>query len=498
VSGATVRLRGADYLAASPGIVGANAIRVDTLTDEQGRFRIYGIDSGSYLIEATDGQRAVLLRCTLRVNDTADLGSGTLLPFAAVSGVVDSLRSTAHVQVFGLERLVAVDTAGGFTIADLPQGIVDIRITSGDSSLVPVTVKGVRVKAGATTPVNVPSLAWRYVKRLVLNTAPGGADVAEDVTAFPLLLRPFEYGVRSAECRVDGHDIRFTKLDGTPLPHEIERWDSAASLAEVWVRMDTVYGNASSQIILMSWGASTGSATSSLSNGEAVFDSADGFAGVWHLGESGTGAAGEYHDATVNGSDGRGCGNPRTPSIIPGAVGYAQHFDSSYIEIPVSDRVQPPGDMTLQAWVRLDSLPLRRDFFLVDGFSDSWQAFFFRVFSSNNTVQFMWSNADTAVGDAISGKSLTAAAWFHLTAVKSGTTISIYIDGRDETNYRRPAIGTLNQSATSLVVGSFYRAGNCGGAIDEMQISRMARTPAWIRLAYENQRSGSTLIDKTN
>jgi hypothetical protein len=46
-----------------------------------------------------------------------------------------------------------------------------------------------------------------------------------------------------SQAQFGGSDIRFTKADNTFLPYEIERWDSAHSQAEIWVKVDTVFGN---------------------------------------------------------------------------------------------------------------------------------------------------------------------------------------------------------------------------------------------------------------
>ena len=80
----------------------------------------------------------------------------------------------------------------------------------------------------------------------------------------------------------DGADIRFTKPDNSFLSFEIERWDPGLKLAEVWVRIDTIRANDTSQYIKMYWGNDIAQQESS---DTAVFGTRYGWAGVWHLAE---------------------------------------------------------------------------------------------------------------------------------------------------------------------------------------------------------------------
>jgi hypothetical protein len=94
--------------------------------------------------------------------------------------------------------------------------------------------------------------AWPHSRRLYLNTTSAGAGVAGNVDDFPVLVRltadDFDFS------RTSGADIRFSDMKGKRLRFEVERWDSAAARAEIWVRVDRVQGNSSSQFITLHWG----------------------------------------------------------------------------------------------------------------------------------------------------------------------------------------------------------------------------------------------------
>ena len=95
-----------------------------------------------------------------------------------------------------------------------------------------------------------------------------------------------------SQAKPRGEDIRFS-ANGKPLAYQIERWDAAGGNAAVWVRIPTIKGN-DQQAIKMHWGNDK---VPGESNGERVFLTTEGFAGVWHLGDN-------LEDATSNNLDG--------------------------------------------------------------------------------------------------------------------------------------------------------------------------------------------------
>src|SRR5690606_32984564 len=133
---------------------------------------------------------------------------------------------------------------------------------------------------GLTPPAaSGPYAGWTKSKEITLNTTASGANVTGDVHNFPVLIRlgSAESAILS-EAKANGADIRFARGD-KPLAYEIESWSSTA--AAIWVKVDTIKGNNNTQKITMYWGKSD---ANSESNGPAVFDSANGYRAVWHMG----------------------------------------------------------------------------------------------------------------------------------------------------------------------------------------------------------------------
>lgn len=132
-----------------------------------------------------------------------------------------------------------------------------------------------------------------------------------------------------AQAARDGRDVRFTKSDNTPLNFEIERWDSTSGMAELWVTLDTIYGNDNSRHITMYWGNPD---AAEKANTTGVFDTIFGYQGVWHLAEM----PGMYiWDASPNHYDGIPYGMSEG-SFVEGVIGKAQKFDgiAGYIAFP--------------------------------------------------------------------------------------------------------------------------------------------------------------------
>ena len=111
---------------------------------------------------------------------------------------------------------------------------------------------------GATAQDNYAQ--WNYSLNCTLNTTSSGANVDSNVFNFPVLIRLNAGNFNFAQLidQTGGTDVRFAKSDGTHLYYQIERCDPATpDSAELWVLVDTVRANNSTQFIKMYWGKST-------------------------------------------------------------------------------------------------------------------------------------------------------------------------------------------------------------------------------------------------
>jgi biopolymer transport protein ExbB len=199
--------------------------------------------------------------------------------------------------------------------------------------------------------------AWTYCGSVVLNTTASGADISNNIIDFPVLVNLTGNNFPFDKAKGSGEDVRFAKTDGTHLAYQIERWDSIGAAAAIWVKVDTVYGNNSSQKILMYWGKSDASDSS---NGEAVFDTSDAFRGVWHLKDG--------YDATYRNNDGTNNG----VSIVDAAVGQGGDFENSEtdnLDLGSSIAGSAETELTLSLWFKAESFSGLRSVFNGDGWS---------------------------------------------------------------------------------------------------------------------------------
>jgi hypothetical protein len=298
----------------------------------------------------------------------------------------------------------------------------------------------------------------------------------------------------------DGSDLRFTSKTGISLPFEIERWDPANSHGEIWVTVDTILGNNSSQSIMMYWG---NPAASPLSKNSDVFDTIDGFQGVWHLGD---GTEDSIGDATNNRYSGV---SPDTanPSIVNGIIGNCREFDGTAdcITIPntAESKLNFPEDgyFTLSAWAYADTFDnvyrtiatkgyeqyfLQLSYF--PGDKPLWQ---FSVFREDDN----WNMSHIAG---------TEKKWMLLTGVRQGTSQYLYCNGELVANTSSVYDQKATQNTTNdFSIGRFLQEatfptnfGYCyfKGMIDEVRVCSVTRSPDWIKLCYMNQRSDDKLV----
>lgn len=331
---------------------------------------------------------------------------------------------------------------------------------------------------------------WAKGADLWLNTSFTGANVAGTVTGFPLLVRLAKHNFAFAEAQGAGQDIRFAKPDGTHLPYQIERWDSAAGLAEIWVRLDTVKGATADQSIRLLWG---NPAAFDSSNGASVFDSADGHVAVWHMdrmpgNERRNSVPGGHHAVPVN-YDG--------DESVPGLIGTCDRLDGG-----------DPGDhLNLGA-----------------GYADFSTGFTYSVWAKPTQAMFWSRLLDMGNGEGIDnlvvqrrltsdnlefasyvgtakGKSLTVDGAF---PVGEWQHFAFTVDGRQARMYRN---GVLIGSETfdvpvAVVQRNFNWIGKSNwpgnryfkGDIDEPRLARRAHGADWVKLSWANQREDQSLV----
>jgi hypothetical protein len=323
--------------------------------------------------------------------------------------------------------------------------------------------------------------AWAHHGTWRINTSGTGAGTSAAVAEFPMLVRltaaEFDFG----EAAVDGRDIRFSDPDGSELHFQVERWDAAAGLAEIWVRIPKVDGASERDAFLMHWGNAE---AESHSSGPTVFSPANAFAAVLHLDEKGNSRDGGYADATGSGRSGTGIALADS-GAGEGAVGPGQTLDGVRQWIRVEGNF-PEGNAprSLSVWGKAIN-PAARSYLAVYGSANdlatygAWDNF-------GKWMVWHWGN-----GNDLESSAAVDSGWHQVTLDYDGVTSRIYLDGA----LAGSAEENLATTPTGFVIGNEPAGGYpWQGDVDEVEVSAVSRSVDWIKLSFASQRPGAKIL----
>lgn len=339
---------------------------------------------------------------------------------------------------------------------------------------------------------------WAHSAKVLINTSSTGADVADSVADFPLLIRIASPSPILSETKSGGSDLRFADASGKALDFQIERWDAAAGKGEAWVKIPKIKGGAMDSAITMYWGNI--SATSA-SDGSKVFQAQNGFLGVWHLG--GTGVQERLNSV--------GTGNNATPvnylgnESKEGVIGLADSLNGASVHGAYLDLGPGFADVThgftFSVWTEMTATPGSWERVLDignPGATEDGQGTDNLIFSREDVTGNMVYQSNTAgifnAGVRAPG-AITAGVWtnfaFTLTGqnavvYKNGVKVASGTDGTPAKNIQRINnwLGRPNWSGNA-----FFK-----GKLDEPVVSLATRSAGWLKLAYENQRPNSRMV----
>jgi hypothetical protein len=461
------------------------------VTDSTGSYSIYVNGPGYFNIEVTSA--ATENKALITGISVSDVDK-TIVPDAVVGKCgtiivdvpVDSSSDNPYVYIPGTSSFMQVSD-GKAILTDIPAGTIPALYlnTEKDARLLKT---GIQVPSDGTVFVKKSS-CWNFSEKIFLNTTVSGAGIENNVYNFPLLLRLSKDNFDFSKAMPSGEDVYFTKIDGTRIDFEIERWDPQAQLAEIWVKIDTVAGNTSKQYLIMFWGNSNSIVNS---NPAAVFDTSDGFTAVWHLSQPN---GKTISDATINGIHGEAV----STTTANGAIGLAQSFDgiSSHIQTPETgdNKLNFPekGSFSVSAWVKTNILDSSYQGIL---YKSNFQ-YGLQIRPENNWEFFTFVEND---GWENTNYTATAHTWHFLTGVRIGTQQYLYLDGTCVDSSISFVSSTLSKDTlTHLEIGHCLNGGlepdrYFDGTIDEVRISRVATSPDWIKLCFMNQKEKDMLV----
>ncbi len=315
--------------------------------------------------------------------------------------------------------------------------------------------------------------AWTVRRQITIDASVAGSA---NEAARPVLVRLHDGNFQFLQAMEDGADIRFVGGDDkTVLPHHIERFDPLLNEAFVWVDVQGLKPGAKADLWLY-YGHEARSAPR-VDDAKTAYD--DDTALVYHFA-----GAGAPVDSSKNARNANNAALPVEGSLI----GPGQRFSGTEtIHVPASpallrDAARP---LTFSAWVKAADSAGRQVLF-------SWG-------QKNSAVElFLEAGAPVLeIRDGARSVSSTPAAalpadnWRHLAFVADSASVILYVDGQE---YGRVA-APLPALEGELTLGAAGGRNGFVGEIDEVQISTVARSAAWLRLAALAE-SGSTESQK--
>jgi hypothetical protein len=476
-------------------------------TDDSGHYRFDRVKKGEYNIQAasTDNNTSVLI-CGINVNSGPVSVPGATLHSSGMLKIIfpDAAGDTSGYCFLPGTTCFTQVRNGSAVISNVPVGFVPAinYFNNTDSTKNHVVKTDFFLSSDDTTVVSdlTPS---KFSKKLFLNTSGTGANCNGTVYNFPVLVRLNSANFPFSEAQSTGADIRFTKQNGLPLSYEIEQWDATSQKAAIWVNVDTVFGNDSSHFITMYWGAP---AAQSMSNGPAVFDTANGFQGVWHLAETGNTTA---KDATGNHYD--GTPSDTAPDAAEGMVGQCRSFNGSSNFIRMNGTAnsklnfQENDIYTISAWAYAETLDNTSHLIVGKGN----EQYYLKFKSSAPAASFMvWEFVefhDKVGWDITNSLPLppSAKTWVYLTGVRKGAAQYLYVNGTlVDSSISVNADNISSVTVDDVTIGRFLSKppdsieGTCSfrGMIDEVRISNVAYNADRIKLSYMNQKEQDALV----
>ncbi len=382
-------------------------------------------------------------------------------------------------------------------IDSVPAQIIrNISYKKNESGSLQNLSENVNVESQITTVIE--NFRQMYSRNIFLNTSASGADISGVITDFPVLLRLRTSNFDFSKTKKDGSDLRFKKADGTALPFEIEIWDFAKGKADIWIKVDTVYGNNSTQFIAMYWGdTDEGDGTDKAT----VFDTASGYQGVWHLGDNEV----QIRDATDNEYHGLRQGSQ---ARTEGNVGFGQIFNGAGDYSDMGNVCNADTfSFTISAWVKKSGENKIKTIMSKSkgGLPNHEYGWLFQL-DPDGAVQIYLASDTGSWGDIgsfvlSSSAHITDSSWHHVAAVIDRTkndNCRVYIDGTDVSAL--PAGGNIADisrimNPLSLRIGSEADGEyKWEGKLDECWISYKAHSPEYIKLCYMNQKSDDKFV----
>jgi hypothetical protein len=356
-----------------------------------------------------------------------------------------------------------------------------------------IIVSSIAILSTFQEPVKGKYEGFTYRKLITINHN----LIDSDLTNFPVWVYNISSDFDSTNIQANGEDIAFYSYDfNTKYNHEIEIYNGTTGEIGIWVNVTSISSTTDTSF----WICYSNSSCGDQQNPEGVWDS--NYLFVSHMNDKTTSS---ISDSTPNANDGTKAGS-NNPTEIDGIVGKAQDYErNNQSRIEMDNKTSPLDAFTLECWVKLETEgglahQLISDQYNVVSFGQlsykMWIAptvdtLNLKVFSDSGQIVSLESDSD----------KFTTGQWYYIVGKwdkDGGANNAItYIDSVvDDT---ATGTGTMaSHENTVFHIGYEEALGGyrnyLDGIMDEVRVSKVSRSPSWIKATYYTINSSSTFL----
>ncbi len=316
--------------------------------------------------------------------------------------------------------------------------------------------------------------AWSTREKISVDTTDNGVAVSDPIGTTTVVVRLHDGNFDFSNSKEDGSDLRFVDSDDkTLLASQVEKFDTVMNEGFVWVKIPDLKPGTARDIYLYSGR----NEKKKPAKGEKVDLPKTAYDGdtvtVYHFNEHGTPPG----DSSGNGIRAETPGIPIDGSMIGGGI---KLDGKKPISIPANPNsaVLEASPYTWMTFVKPTSMVPN-----VPIYSRKDGANGLRI-GLDNGMPFMEISSAAGTQRGAGTTPLAAGAWKHLALVSDGKRTTLFVDGVAVANLP-VALPAMNGPA--FIGGDGDGKPGFAGEIDEMEISKTARTPGFIKVSALGQ-----------
>jgi len=317
---------------------------------------------------------------------------------------------------------------------------------------------------------------WKYRKEISFDLSATGADIGATAQDVPVLIRlslaNFNY---FNDTKPDAADFRLVASDDkTPLKFHFEKYDPQSQMALLWVRVPQLSGGSKSEKIYAYYGNPDAPTAADVAG---TYDASQSL--VLSFSET----AGLPLDATAYKNNPTASTAVLTPAaLIGGGVKFAGK-ENITVPATASLRLLPNQGFTASAWLRIETAQQSTVFAL----SDQGKSLELAIEGTKLAAHTSLGALPVTVNQT---SDLSLSQWHHVAVTAGGGKLTLFVDGIAAGS----APVTLQEIGGGFTVGSLNGTRYLTGDLDEVEVSKVARSAEWLKAAARGQGIDANLI----